>query len=305
MSWPASGDPLTFGDTECISLRSGARVIWEAGFVMDVGGLVREMLVQIRPDMSMADPSSLEICRFGERFALPDGVDAALMHPEAGRMVVPLAEAEAAEVIATALRDTHLFGVVPSFDALRLELWLRAQLGSSYTWESAPWHYQPYDVEDLAAGVLIGQAATGLYPRAAAALRQLGMPYNTDVLFRYFDVPDNPESRHTALGDARAAYALWQKMHVTSGFSIEALNVSSSTVALILSLTSWGDTSADVLSRLASLLHEQVPDGQVIILESGGSLREADADAMARAGWVRSTTPPRSDDQAQSATEHR
>ena len=80
----------------------------------------------------------------------------------------------------------HLVGAVPSFDEESL-----AHLFHEHG-HSPRWHYHLIDVENLAAGAL------GLEP-----------PYKSDDLFAAFGVNTPEGERHTAMGDARSAMALY------------------------------------------------------------------------------------------------
>lgn len=93
--------------------------------------------------------------------------------------------AQVAVEVARATAGAHLVGAVPSFDAAFLAPFLRAHH------QCPAWHYHLVDVEALAAGRL------GMAP-----------PWRSDELAEALGV-GTPEDRHTALGDARWARAVY------------------------------------------------------------------------------------------------
>lgn len=103
----------------------------------------------------------------------------------------------------------HIVGAVPNFDTERLALLLR-EFG-----HEPGWHYHLIDVENLAVGYLAGHSeayrmevdASATLPAAAT------LPWNSDDLSRAVGVePAGPGVRHTAMGDARWARAIYDKV---------------------------------------------------------------------------------------------
>jgi hypothetical protein len=110
--------------------------------------------------------------------------------------------------IARWTHGAHMIGNVTSFDTIAFERLMRRQ------GLLASWHYHLIDVENLAVGYLKGLAkgispSTGRLPMAGAeVLSQL--PWDSDALSEALGVkPPSDDERHTALGDARWALAMW------------------------------------------------------------------------------------------------
>lgn len=85
----------------------------------------------------------------------------------------------------------HVVGAVPNFDTERLALLLRAH---GY---EPNWHYHLIDVENLAVGWL------------AARGHAVALPWDSDAISAACGVVVPIEERHTAMGDARWARALY------------------------------------------------------------------------------------------------
>lgn len=126
---------------------------------------------QLPVDLGRADAVGLRIGRFHERY------DSALVS----------GIAEFAAQFAELTRGRHLVGAVISFDEERLRKLLRAN-------GACPeWHYHLVDCEALAAGRL------GMAP-----------PWDSEELSRKVGVEPDRFDRHTALGDARWAKAIYE-----------------------------------------------------------------------------------------------
>ncbi|MFE9127016.1 hypothetical protein ACFYOF_16625 [Streptomyces sp. NPDC007148] len=181
--------PIAFVDTETTHLDSAVGEAWEVAVVLREADAIHspdddaEYVWQVRPDLATADPESLRIGRYEERFAVPLDAAAAWTGYEDGP--VPMGRAEAIGAILNVLRGAILIGSNPGFD----DRFLRKLLGSG----SAQWHYRPYDIVQLAAGK-IGIDAAG------------PLPWSSHVLSRAVGVePPAKGAAHTALGDARWA----------------------------------------------------------------------------------------------------
>lgn len=203
---------LAFCDTETTSLRPDRRA-WEVALIVrdplaSEYGTQREHHWFIRAedlDLGNADPFALKVGRFYDR------------HPQYAHghwkttLVSP--EAEVLREVEKLTRGAHLVGAVPNFDAGVLGTRMRAHgiLPS--------WNYHLVDVEPLAAGWLAAHAAfldrEGEAERAAELRRIAAPPWNSDELSRAVGVEPDEDSRHTALGDAKWAMALYDA--VTGG----------------------------------------------------------------------------------------
>ena len=182
--------PIVFVDTETTSLRRpyrpAGRRIWEIGMIRrEPDGTEREKgLLVYDVDLRDADPASLAVGRFHERHVR--GNDHPLANPAAPDAPQVAEEAKAAATVQRWTTGAHLVGAVPAFEDLGLEDLL-------YRHGLCPgWHYHLCCVENLAAGKL------GLQP-----------PWDSDELSRKLGVEVSDEDKHTALGDARWAKAVY------------------------------------------------------------------------------------------------
>ena len=111
-------------------------------------------------------------------------------------------EWEALRAVEAVTRGAHLVGAVVSFDAEVLATRMREH------GICPSWHYHLIDVEALAVGYLSHKAevlnATDDQSRALLAL-----PWKSDDLSRALGIEVSDEDRHTALGDARWARAIY------------------------------------------------------------------------------------------------
>jgi DNA polymerase III epsilon subunit-like protein len=164
-------------DTETTSLGPDRRP-WEiAVLYRETDGTYEDFVAQVWDvDLSNADPASLKFGKFYERH---------IRYRAVYEPVPWLREEEAAKHIERITRGATIVGANPSFDTECLSAMLRRH------GLIPAWHYRLMDVEALTAGHL-GREVGGL----AACAEALGIPF--------------PESeQHTALGDARAALAIY------------------------------------------------------------------------------------------------
>jgi hypothetical protein len=170
---------LCFVDCESTGLDPRVHQPWEVAVILRELGLPDEEHVwQIRPDLDKADPKALEIGRYRERFAVPDGCEATSCVQGNGPW--RLRAGEAAMEIQDVLRDAHLVAAVPSFD----DGMLKALMGR---WNfRILWNYRLICAETLVCGALRQPVPDGL----KAAADAMGVTYDAGEL-------------HTALGDAR------------------------------------------------------------------------------------------------------
>lgn len=204
--------PLCFIDTETTSLRPD-RKAWEiAAIRREPGGTedtIRVFVDYADLDMGNADPFSLSVGRFWERH--PQGramrymggvfergynphewpnVPAEWVGPDCDDAV--LSSMEAAHAVAAFTHGTHLVGAVPSFDAEVLGNLLREE------GFMPAWHHHLIDVEALAVGFLAGTVTP---------------PWKSDDLAKAIGVePAADSERHTALGDARWAMSIYDRV---------------------------------------------------------------------------------------------
>jgi len=184
---------LAFVDCETTGVDPERHEMWELAIVTvapwDDDHEPGEWTWQLPVDLAKADPQGLTVGRFYERRRrLPRlGGGALVRYPasaEHGWDHVPVTDA--AQQAADLLDGTHLVGAVPSFDASFIGRWLRAN------GQAPVWHYHLVDVEALVAG------HSGIAP-----------PWDSAVLSESVGVDPGRFERHSALGDARWAQALY------------------------------------------------------------------------------------------------
>lgn len=194
--------PIAFVDTETTHLDAGLGDAWEVAVILrefdDNEPTDTEYAWQIRPNLATADPQSLEIGGYLERFAVPMPAEAAWTGYEGGP-VLPMTRKEVVGAILTVLRGAVLVGSNPGFD----DRFLRKLLGPG----SAQWHYRPVCIATLAAGQKLGMGKiarlAGVKPLPSDEVR---FPFSSRDLSRWTGVePPGPGVAHTALGDARWA----------------------------------------------------------------------------------------------------
>lgn len=182
--------PIVFLDTETTGVHE-RRQVWEVGMIRRrPDGSESETSFFVDVDLFEADLFGLNVGRFYERHPLgrelADGVIAEMAR----------SRAEAAKRIAVWTHKAHLVGAVPNFDTETLAPLLREH-------KLIPaWHYHIIDAETLAIGYLRGQGK--VVP---------DLPWDSDALSELIGVEAaSPEERHTALGDARWAMRIWDKV---------------------------------------------------------------------------------------------
>jgi hypothetical protein len=203
---------LCFIDTETTSLRRDRRA-WEVGIIRrSADGIETEhqwFIDANEMNFSRADLMSLKIGRFYDRH--PQAAQSGDLRRRTLEMPVT-GEADALWEIEALTRGAHLVGAVVSFDAEVLAARMAAH-------DICPsWHYHLIDVEALAVGYLAHAAAVCERrghdeipgPAKEAELRELASPpWKSDDLSASLGISVSDEDRHTALGDARWAMAIY------------------------------------------------------------------------------------------------
>lgn len=204
--------PLCFLDTETTGLDPDAHEVWEvAAIIRRPGEPEVELEWQLPVDVGRAEAMGLRVGNFyGRRWSASSDGDPA---PTAGypplaeafghdgrRVVANVQMARFAQTFARLTWDCHLVGAVVSFDEERLRRLLRRH-------GACPgWHYHLVDVENLAAGWVAARAAR---PRGKALAHEARPPWSSDKLSALVGVEPSQFGRHTALGDARWARAIY------------------------------------------------------------------------------------------------
>lgn len=206
---------IAFVDCETVTLDAGPDVMWEIGVITrDDGRPDEEWRFQLRPNMAKANEESLEIGRFTERYELKGKRAQALgWHPANGDEPATMTYGALAITLHSLLSGRSIFGICPSFDTLRIGLFLRKQWGSSVAGSAGfgykdPFHYQPHDVEDEVAGYL-----RGLKVDSVGGADPFAIPRPTELLAEAVGVTLKPEDKHTGLGDARFARDLYDAVN--------------------------------------------------------------------------------------------
>jgi DNA polymerase III epsilon subunit-like protein len=196
---------LAFVDTETTGLDPLLHDAWEIAVILRHDGQDEEHVFRIAPDLLTADPHALTINRYHERTAAPDWAwdDP---HTTATRLH-------------SLLDGAVLVGSNPAFDAEML-----SQMLGRYYAQPRPWHYRTVDIVTLAVGSLYGRASERTrndcdatwYGKVAKAI---GWPWVTHDVSRHVEVePPASDVRHTALGDARWARTVWDRVTVPDAF---------------------------------------------------------------------------------------
>lgn len=178
---------LAFVDTETTGLDSDRHQIWEMAIITES----YEFEAHLPVDLARADPMALTIGRFYERrprvAPMLDPGRICRIRWGADDKWLSMDQRDIAADVARFLDGKHVVGAVPDFDARFLTRWLRAN-GHAPTW-----HYHLVCVENLVAGKL------GLAP-----------PWDSSALSAAVGVDRSTFDKHTALGDARWAKALYE-----------------------------------------------------------------------------------------------
>lgn len=105
------------------------------------------------------------------------------------------------ERFARLVEGRHLVGAVPSFDEERLRRLYRRWVDPTAT--RFPWHYHLIDVEAMMVGFLLGDPEGDW---------RLPLPWKSDDLSAAIGITPPDKDRHTALGDARWAKAIYERI---------------------------------------------------------------------------------------------
>lgn len=172
-----------FTDCETTGLDPTLHSAWEVAVILREPGLPdTEHVWQFRANLDVADPAALKVGRFDDRFAVPNGSEAARICGSDGGWngAWKLRRSEALMEVQDVLRDGVLVAANPAFD----DAFLKALFSPLHLRVS--WHYRLMCVESLVAGALRLPVTVGL--RESAEL--IGVTVDESAL-------------HTALGDAR------------------------------------------------------------------------------------------------------
>lgn len=184
-------DPVCFVDTETTALDRDLRQIWEVALLVPGTHHVWNLPV----DLSRADPMSLGMNGFHDRYNHWDTPD----------IERPAILREFAAEFARLTRGLHLVGACVNFD--ELSLWRLVRDNG----QCPMWHYHLGDVENMAAGYLASGVAPKAWPGLYYGSEPLYRPpWNSTLLSYAVGVDPDQYDRHTALGDALWAKAIYE-----------------------------------------------------------------------------------------------
>lgn len=191
---------LAFVDTETTHLSAEIGEVWEVAVILrEADGTQAEHVWQFRPlDPTAANPESLKIGRFEERFVVPEDCGAAYT---SDGDIDPMARTDAAEEIIETLRGATIIGSNPGFD----DRFLRKLLGLG----GQQWNYRPTCIANLAEGYLWHADPAWTADQASNG------PISSRALSRRLGVEPPGDNAHQALADARWAMAVYDA--VTGG----------------------------------------------------------------------------------------
>lgn len=217
---------LAFVDTETTGLYASLHEVAEIALIFpkksSLGGSYYddfdEWVFHLPIDFSTADPMAIQLNNLYPRRATiinqtipndPDGYHVGSLSAVISPGVLgiqPCSPIKAAGLIAQLLHGRHLVGACPWFDAVFIEKFLRSngQCGS--------WHYHLIDVEALMVGHLQVLRRFELQEDGNSNIPEITLPWRSEDLSRFVGIDPDLFEKHTALGDARWALAIYEEI---------------------------------------------------------------------------------------------
>lgn len=189
---------VVFIDTETTGLDAEKHVIWDLAIIEEDG---TEHQWFFRPPclcVEHADPIALDIGKF---YGRTEYNEVSWIKGERSWHWSNLPEA--LEQVRKLTWNKHLVGAVPSFDEERLRLLMETFRIPH------KWHYHLIDIEALAVGYLAGrESIDGPFEERPHKT----LPWKSRKLYEALGVVNPVEDEHTALGDARLAKAVYERI---------------------------------------------------------------------------------------------
>ena len=206
---------VAFVDTETTGLDPERNPIWEIAVIIpdgpDQGEHVWQQRLPLQPNKATHHPVTFVVDGAGWLPIVGDDERVPRSSANVNRWVLDntrfaddydhdtaLRPDDSIERFARLVEGRHLVGAVPSFDEERLRRLYRRWVDPTAT--RFPWHYHLIDVEALMVGYLLGNPEGDW---------RLPLPWKSDDLSTALGVTPPDKDRHTALGDARWAKAIY------------------------------------------------------------------------------------------------
>jgi DNA polymerase III epsilon subunit-like protein len=184
---------VIFIDTETTGLDPYKHEIWDLALIKEDG---TEYQWFVKPNLRDADPVALEIGRYYNRTSQHSQI----WKFNNGYEGKWSSWGEVLETVRELTWNKHLCGAVPSFDEERLRR-LMQEHGIPFKW-----HYHLIDIEALAVGYLKACRSGD-----AESVENV-LPWKSRELYKALGVESDPTTEHTALGDARLAKAVYERI---------------------------------------------------------------------------------------------
>jgi hypothetical protein len=207
-------DSVIFVDTETTGLDPERHEVWDIAMI-EADGTEHEW--HLRPEnFHRADEGALRVTKFYERVkaagyreeTVEEGYPKRATKVSRANFWTPDSRVSVASQIGALTANKHLVGAVPWFDARFLAAFMARE---GYV---PAWHYHMIDVETLAVGYLAAYSLLRQADRVNPEKVAYEPPWESSALAITLGInPDNRAfGKHTAIGDARWAKAIYEKV---------------------------------------------------------------------------------------------